>query len=136
VETVWTWSFCGSFSDPLGVWSLALAVPVKEKDQIAGKVISLDILPPDKAAEMLAGMIGVARAGAAPEAVARAAGLYGRLPLTLRIAGQARCGHGLRRSCREQLLRPSAAVTCSNRIDLMRPRLTNTDPLTCLDDLH
>ena len=38
-------------------------------------------------------IIGVARAGAEPEAIAEVAGLCGRLPLALRIAGQILAAH-------------------------------------------
>ena len=55
--------------------------------------ISLDILPPDEAAAMLAAIIGVARAGVEREAIAEVAGLCGRLPLALRIAGQLLAAH-------------------------------------------
>ena len=55
--------------------------------------ISLDVLPEDEAAAMLAGLIGTARAAAEPEAVAEVAGLCGRLPLALRIAGQLLAAH-------------------------------------------
>jgi tetratricopeptide (TPR) repeat protein len=55
--------------------------------------ISLDTLPPDEAAAMFAGVIGSARAGEEPGAVAEVAGLCGRLPLALRIAGQILAAH-------------------------------------------
>ena len=54
--------------------------------------ISLDILSEDEAGAMLARLIG-ARAAAEPEAVAEVAGLCGRLPLALRIAGQLLAAH-------------------------------------------
>ena len=49
--------------------------------------ISLDVLRPEDLAELLASIIGRARADAEPEVVRRAAELCGDLPLTLRIAG-------------------------------------------------
>jgi tetratricopeptide (TPR) repeat protein len=55
--------------------------------------ISLDTLPPDEAAAMLSAIIGSARAGAEPQAVAEVARLCGRLPLALRIAGQILAAH-------------------------------------------
>ena len=55
--------------------------------------ISLDILPADEAAAMLARVIGAARADAEPQAVAEVARLCGRLPLALRIAGQLLATH-------------------------------------------
>ena len=55
--------------------------------------ISLDVLPEDEAAAMLAGLIGAARAAAEPQAVAEVARLCGRLPLALRIAGQLLAAH-------------------------------------------
>jgi tetratricopeptide (TPR) repeat protein len=58
----------------------------------ADERISLDILPPDEAAAMLAQVTG-ARAEANPQAVAEVARLCGRLPLALRIAGQILAAH-------------------------------------------
>jgi hypothetical protein len=58
----------------------------------ADERISLDTLPPDEAAAMLAQMIG-ARATAEPQAVAEVTRLCGRLPLALRIAGQILAAH-------------------------------------------
>jgi tetratricopeptide (TPR) repeat protein len=55
--------------------------------------VSLDTLPPGEAEAMLAQVIGKARAGAEPEAVAEVARLCGRLPLALRIAGQLLAAH-------------------------------------------
>ena len=55
--------------------------------------ISLDTLPDDDAAAMLAQVIGAARTAAEPEAVTQLAGLCGRLPLALRIAGQLLAAH-------------------------------------------
>ncbi len=55
--------------------------------------ISLDILSEDEAGAMLARLTGAARAAAHPEAVAEVAGLCGRLPLALRIAGQLLAAH-------------------------------------------
>jgi hypothetical protein len=55
--------------------------------------ISLDVLPEDEAAAMLAGLAGAARAGAEPGAVGELARLCGRLPLALRIAGQVLAAH-------------------------------------------
>ena len=57
--------------------------------------ISLDILPDDDAAAMLAKVIGAERAVAEPQEVAEVAGLCGRLPLALRIAGQLLAAHPL-----------------------------------------
>jgi tetratricopeptide (TPR) repeat protein len=50
--------------------------------------VSLDVLPEDEAAAMLARVIRDTRAAAEPQAVAEVAWLCGRLPLALRIAGQ------------------------------------------------
>lgn len=50
--------------------------------------ISLDVLPEFEATAMLIRAIGKARAGTEPQTVAELAGLCGRLPLALRIAGQ------------------------------------------------
>jgi tetratricopeptide (TPR) repeat protein len=50
--------------------------------------IDLDVLSEGEAAGLLAGLIGEQRTAADPTAVARVAGLCGRLPLALRIAGQ------------------------------------------------
>jgi tetratricopeptide (TPR) repeat protein len=58
----------------------------------ADERISLDILPADEAAAMLARVIR-ARAEADPQAVAEVARLCGRLPLALRIAGQLLAAH-------------------------------------------
>ena len=55
--------------------------------------ISLDILPENEAAAMLAGVIGTVRTAAEPQAVAEVARLCGRLPLALRIAGQLLAAH-------------------------------------------
>jgi tetratricopeptide (TPR) repeat protein len=55
--------------------------------------ISLDTLPPDEAASMLAQVIGETRAAADKAAVAEVAGLCGRLPLALRVAGQLLAAH-------------------------------------------
>ena len=55
--------------------------------------ISLDVLSPGEAVTMLAGVVGPARAAAEPGAVAELAGLCGRLPLALRIAGQVLAAH-------------------------------------------
>jgi tetratricopeptide (TPR) repeat protein len=55
--------------------------------------ISLDVLPEDEAAAMLSAIIGAGRAGAEPEAITEVAGLCGRLPLALRIAGQLLAAH-------------------------------------------
>jgi tetratricopeptide (TPR) repeat protein len=55
--------------------------------------ISLDVLPEDEAVAMLAGLAGAARAGAEPGAVRELAGMCGRLPLALRIAGQVLAAH-------------------------------------------
>ena len=49
--------------------------------------VSLDVMPPDQAAELLAAIIGGDRTGAEPEAVAEIGKLCGYLPLALRIAG-------------------------------------------------
>ncbi|MGA2829205.1 MAG: tetratricopeptide repeat protein [Streptosporangiaceae bacterium] len=49
--------------------------------------VSLDVMPPDQAAELLTAIIGTDRAGAEPEAVAEIGKLCGYLPLALRIAG-------------------------------------------------
>ena len=49
--------------------------------------VSLDVMPPDQAAELLTAIIGADRAGAEPEAVAEIGKLCGYLPLALRIAG-------------------------------------------------
>jgi tetratricopeptide (TPR) repeat protein len=59
----------------------------------ADERISLDVLPKDEAAAMLAGAIGPDRARAEPQAVGELAGLCGRLPLALRIAGQVLAAH-------------------------------------------
>ncbi|MFI6098134.1 AfsR/SARP family transcriptional regulator [Lentzea sp. NPDC051213] len=48
--------------------------------------VSLDVLPPDEAASMFAGVIGERRANQEPEAVAEAVRLCGYLPLAIRIA--------------------------------------------------
>jgi hypothetical protein len=55
--------------------------------------ISLDVLPEDEAAVMLARVIGAGRAKAEPQAVVEVARLCGRLPLALRIAGQLLAAH-------------------------------------------
>ena len=55
--------------------------------------IDLDVLSEDEAAALLGGLIGAGRAAGYPEAVARVAGLCGRLPLALRIAGQLLAAH-------------------------------------------
>jgi tetratricopeptide (TPR) repeat protein len=59
----------------------------------ADERISLDVLPLDEAAAMLAELTGAARAAADPAAVAELAGLCGRLPLALRITGQLLAAH-------------------------------------------
>jgi tetratricopeptide (TPR) repeat protein len=59
----------------------------------ADERISLDVLPVKEATEMLAGIIGTARATAEPEAVSRVAQWCGWLPLALRIAGQVMAAH-------------------------------------------
>jgi hypothetical protein len=59
----------------------------------ADERISLDILSPDEAAAMLAGVIRADGAAAEPHAVAEVARLCGRLPLALRIAGQLLAAH-------------------------------------------
>ena len=55
--------------------------------------ISLDVLPEGEAIAMLAGLAGAARAGGEPRALGELAGLCGRLPLALRIAGQVLATH-------------------------------------------
>jgi len=55
--------------------------------------ISLDVLPEGEAIAMLAGLAGAARAGGEPRALGELAGLCGRLPLALRIAGQVLAAH-------------------------------------------
>jgi tetratricopeptide (TPR) repeat protein len=55
--------------------------------------ISLDVLSQGEAAAMLARLIGEARVRAEPGAVGELAGLCGRLPLALRIAGQLLAAH-------------------------------------------
>ena len=59
----------------------------------ADERIRLDVLNEDEAAAMLVGLAGAARAAADPAAVAELAGLCGRLPLALRIAGQLLAAH-------------------------------------------
>jgi tetratricopeptide (TPR) repeat protein len=59
----------------------------------ADERIDLDVLPPDEAAAMLARVAGAARAQAEPQVIAEVAGLCGRLPLALRIAGQILAAH-------------------------------------------
>ena len=49
--------------------------------------VSLDVMPPGQAAELLAAVIGTERTVAEPEAVAEISRLCGYLPLALRIAG-------------------------------------------------
>jgi tetratricopeptide (TPR) repeat protein len=49
--------------------------------------VSLNVMPPDQAAELLYAIIGADRAGAEPEAIAEIGKLCGHLPLALRIAG-------------------------------------------------
>ena len=55
--------------------------------------ISLDVLAEDEATALLAGLIGPERAAAEPDAIAQVAGLCGRLPLAVRIAGQLLAAH-------------------------------------------
>jgi tetratricopeptide (TPR) repeat protein len=62
--------------------------------------ISLDVLPENEAADLLAEIIGSERAAAEPDAVARVVGWCGRLPLALRIAGQILAAHPAWRVCR------------------------------------
>ena len=59
----------------------------------ADERVSLDVLTDDEAVAMLAGVVGAGRAAAEPGAVAQLAGLCGRLPLALRIAGQMLATH-------------------------------------------
>ena len=59
----------------------------------ADERISLDVLPEDEAAAMLAQVAGAARAAAEPHAVGEVARLCGLLPLALRIAGQLLATH-------------------------------------------
>ena len=55
--------------------------------------IDLDVLSEAEAVGLLAGLIGPDRAATEPETVAEVAGLCGRLPLALRIAGQLLATH-------------------------------------------
>jgi tetratricopeptide (TPR) repeat protein len=55
--------------------------------------ISLDVLPDDEAAELLAAMIGIDLVAAEPDAVARVLECCGCLPLALRVAGQILAAH-------------------------------------------
>ena len=59
----------------------------------ADERIDLDVLSEAEAAAMLAEVIGADRARAEPQAVGELAGLCGRLPLALRIAGQVLAAH-------------------------------------------
>ncbi|MFC6019834.1 BTAD domain-containing putative transcriptional regulator [Plantactinospora solaniradicis] len=69
-------------------------VLVTSRDRLSGLVardgahrLTLDVLPPGDAVDVLAHVVGADRVGADPHAAAELAELCGRLPLALRIAG-------------------------------------------------
>ena len=65
-----------------------LVTSVSRMAALAGSTaVPLGLMPPGQAADLLAAIIGTARAQAEPEAVAEIARLCGYLPLALRIAG-------------------------------------------------
>ena len=78
---------------PLLPGSRGCLVVVTSRDRLTGLVAShgaqrltLDVLPPDEAVELLARTVGAQRVAAEPAAALELAGLCGRLPLALRIA--------------------------------------------------
>jgi tetratricopeptide (TPR) repeat protein len=76
---------------PLLPGSPGSAVLVTSRSRMAALAgshsVSLDVMPPGQAAELLTAIIGAERARAEPEAVAEIGKLCGYLPLALRIAG-------------------------------------------------
>jgi tetratricopeptide (TPR) repeat protein/transcriptional regulator with XRE-family HTH domain len=78
---------------PLVPGSPGCLVLVTSRDRLAGlsathsaRRLTLDVLPPEEAVSLLAGVLGRARVAAEPEAVAQLAEVCGFLPLALRIA--------------------------------------------------
>jgi tetratricopeptide (TPR) repeat protein len=76
---------------PLLPGSPGCAVLVTSTSRLAAlagaTAVPLELMPPGQAAELLAAIVGGARAAAEPEAVGEIARLCGYLPLALRIAG-------------------------------------------------
>src|SRR5439155_12581892 len=78
---------------PLLPGALGCLALVTSRDRLGGLVardgalpVTLDVLPPDEARALLAGILGAARVAAEPDAAADLARLCAHLPLALRIA--------------------------------------------------
>ncbi|MFJ2030718.1 BTAD domain-containing putative transcriptional regulator [Streptosporangium sp. NPDC087985] len=89
---------------PLLPGALGCLVVVTSRDRLSGLIaregarrITLDVLTPAEARELLASLLGEQRIASEPEAVAEIAELCGRLPLALRIAAAHLADRPLRR---------------------------------------